>query len=183
MLVFIDEPAAPNTRQALARRKLSTGFSPALIARWVTAPRTWTTKAWGAEVLQRNLATCAATQAGCWKTAAAWRVRRHRRGQDHQHRQDRRRPSATGARRGQPGLITLDAYRMAAGTAARRLRPASWAALAHAHDRDARWTTCSICCGQEKWLIDTAGMLARQRVDERTAGDAVAPRREPAAGS
>jgi flagellar biosynthesis protein FlhF len=155
-------------RQAsLSQRLLEAGFSPALIRKLVEhlPPQTNDEMAWAGTVLQRNLLTdeggpvledvggvyALIGATGVGKTTSTAKI-----------------AAAFATRYGAAhlGLITLDAYRMAAHEQLRAYGRILGVPVHSAHDRASLDDLLELLSGKKLVLIDTAGMAQR---DERTA--------------
>jgi flagellar biosynthesis protein FlhF len=150
---------------ALSRRLLDGGFSPALIRKLADAlPGDVDEAVWAASVLERNLATGEHDSAledvggvyafigatGVGKTTSTAKL-----------------AAAFAARHGAGhlGLITLDAYRLAAHEQLRAYGRILGVPVHTAHDRASLDDLLELLAGKRMVLIDTAGMAQR---DERT---------------
>ena len=80
------------------------------------------------------------------------------------------------------GLVTLDAYRVAAHEQLRTYGRILGVPVHTAHDRASLEDLLELLSGKRMVLIDTAGMAQRDSAHARAAGDAVAPRHQPPAG-
>ncbi|WP_088286082.1 flagellar biosynthesis protein FlhF [Ideonella sp. A 288] len=166
MLAFM-EKLQRNPRQAeLAQKLLDTGLSPALIRKIVQGlpAEVSDEMAWAASVLERNVLTdeheialedCGGVFAligstGVGKTTSTAKI-----------------AAAFAARHGaaQLGLITLDAYRVAAHEQLRTYGRILGVPVHTAHDRASLEDLLELLAGKKMVLIDTAGMAQR---DTRT---------------
>jgi flagellar biosynthesis protein FlhF len=164
-LAFMEKLQRQPRQAQLAQRLLDTGFSPALIRKLVESlPADVDEQAWAAGVLERNLVTgerespleeiggiyalIGATGVGkttsTAKLAAAFATRH----------------GATNL-----GLITLDAYRVAAHEQLRTYGRILGVPVHTAHDRASLEDLLDLLSGKRMVLIDTAGMAQR---DSRT---------------
>ena len=166
-LAFMEQLHRNPRQSALSQRLLEAGFSPALIRKLVEhLPHDSSDEmAWAAAVLQRNLLTDEAGPAledvggvyaligatGVGKTTSTAKI-----------------AAAFATRHGASnlGLITLDAYRMAAHEQLRAYGRILGVPVHTAHDRASLDDLLDLLSAKKLVLIDTAGMAQR---DERTA--------------
>jgi flagellar biosynthesis protein FlhF len=164
-LAFMEKMQRQPRQAALAQQLLDGGFSPALIRRLVLGlPDDQDGLAWAAAVLERNLATAEREPAledvggiyaligatGVGKTTSTAKL-----------------AAAFATRHGAAnlGLITLDAYRMAAHEQLRAYGRILGVPVHTAHDRASLEDLLDLLSGKRMVLIDTAGMAQR---DSRT---------------
>ena len=164
-LAFMDKLQRQPRQAQLAQRLLDTGFSPALIRKLVDGlPAGVDEITWAAGVLERNLATGERDTAledaggvyaligatGVGKTTSTAKL-----------------AAAFAARHGaaELGLITLDAYRVAAHEQLRTYGRILGVPVHTAHDRASLEDLLDLLSGKRMVLIDTAGMAQR---DTRT---------------
>ena len=164
-LAFMEKLQRHPRQAQLAQRLLDTGFSPALIRKLVESlPADVDEMAWAAGVLERNLATGERETAiedaggvyaligatGVGKTTSTAKL-----------------AAAFAARHGaaELGLITLDAYRVAAHEQLRTYGRILGVPVHTAHDRASLEDLLDLLSGKRMVLIDTAGMAQR---DTRT---------------
>ena len=166
-LAFMEQMQRHPRQASLSQRLLEAGFSPALIRKLVEhlPPQTNDEMAWAASVLQRNLLTdesgpvledvggvyALIGATGVGKTTSTAKI-----------------AAAFATRYGAAhlGLITLDAYRMAAHEQLRAYGRILGVPVHTAHDRASLDDLLELLAGKKMVLIDTAGMAQR---DERTA--------------
>ncbi len=166
-LAFMEQLHRNPRQSALSQRLLEAGFSPALIRKLVEhLPNDGSDEmAWASAVLQRNLLTDEAGPAledvggvyaligatGVGKTTSTAKI-----------------AAAFATRHGASnlGLITLDAYRMAAHEQLRAYGRILGVPVHTAHDRASLDDLLDLLSAKKLVLIDTAGMAQR---DERTA--------------
>ena len=164
-LAFMEKLQRHPRQAKLAQKLLDTGFSPALIRKLVESlPAEGHESEWAAGVLERNLATgereAALEEAGgvyaligatgVGKTTSTAKL-----------------AAAFAARHGatELGLITLDAYRVAAHEQLRTYGRILGVPVHTAHDRASLEDLLELLAGKRMVLIDTAGMAQR---DSRT---------------
>jgi flagellar biosynthesis protein FlhF len=164
-LAFMEKLQRQPRQAALSQRLLDCGFSPALIRRLVLGLPDDTDEAgWAAAVLERNLATgereppledvggiyALIGATGVGKTTSTAKL-----------------AAAFATRHGAAnlGLVTLDAYRMAAHEQLRAYGRILGVPVHTAHDRASLEDLLDLLSGKRLVLIDTAGMAQR---DSRT---------------
>ena len=164
-LAFMEKLQRHPRQAKLAQKLLDTGFSPALIRKLVESlPADGDENDWAAGVLERNLATgereAALEEAGgvyaligatgVGKTTSTAKL-----------------AAAFAARHGaaELGLVTLDAYRVAAHEQLRTYGRILGVSVHTAHDRASLEDLLDLLSGKRMVLIDTAGMAQR---DSRT---------------
>ena len=164
-LAFMEKLQRHPRQAQLAQKLLDTGFSPALIRKLVDSlPAEGDEGSWAAGVLERNLATGEREVAledaggvyaligatGVGKTTSTAKL-----------------AAAFAARHGaaELGLITLDAYRVAAHEQLRTYGRILGVSVHTAHDRASLEDLLDLLSGKRMVLIDTAGMAQR---DSRT---------------
>jgi len=164
-LAFMEKLQRHPRQAHLAQKLLDTGFSPALIRKLIeSVPAEGDESSWAAGVLERNLATgereAALEEAGgvyaligatgVGKTTSTAKL-----------------AAAFAARHGaaELGLITLDAYRVAAHEQLRTYGRILGVPVHTAHDRASLEDLLELLAGKRMVLIDTAGMAQR---DSRT---------------
>lgn len=164
-LAFMEKLQRQPRQAALSQRLLDGGFSPGLIRRLVQSlPNDIDEGAWAAQVLERNLATAEREPAledvggvfaligatGVGKTTSTAKL-----------------AAAFAAKHGAAnlGLITLDAYRVAAHEQLRAYGRILGVPVHTAHDRASLEDLLDLLAGKRMVLIDTAGMAQR---DSRT---------------
>lgn len=164
-LAFMEKLQRHPRQAQLAQRLLDTGFSPALIRKLVEGlPADVEPLAWAAGVLERNLATGERDSAledsggiyalvgatGVGKTTSTAKL-----------------AAAFAARHGaaELGLVTLDAYRVAAHEQLRTYGRILGVPVHTAHDRASLEDLLDLLSAKRMVLIDTAGMAQR---DSRT---------------
>jgi flagellar biosynthesis protein FlhF len=164
-LAFIEKLQREPRQAELSQRLLEAGFSPALVRKLADAlPAGVDPAAWAAGILERNLATGERDSAleetggvhaligatGVGKTTSTAKL-----------------AAAFAARHGaaQLGLITLDAYRVAAHEQLRAYGRILGVPVHTAHDRASLEDLLELLSGKRMVLIDTAGMAQR---DSRT---------------
>ncbi|HRI18222.1 MAG TPA: flagellar biosynthesis protein FlhF, partial [Burkholderiaceae bacterium] len=161
-LAFIDKLQRQPAQARLTQRLLDAGFSPALIRKLSEGlPQDVGDEAgWAAGVLERNLHTCETEGAleerggvfalvgstGVGKTTSTAKI-----------------AAAFATRHGasQLGLITLDAYRVAAHEQLRAYGRILGVPVHTAHDRSSLEDLLELLSGKRMVLIDTAGMAQR----------------------
>jgi flagellar biosynthesis protein FlhF len=166
-LAFMEQMQRHPRQASLSQRLLDAGFSPALIRKLVEhlPPQANDEMAWAGSVLQRNLLTdeggpvledvggvyALIGATGVGKTTSTAKI-----------------AAAFATRYGAAhlGLITLDAYRMAAHEQLRAYGRILGVPVHTAHDRASLDDLLELLSGKKLVLIDTAGMAQR---DERTA--------------
>ncbi|MFO1216900.1 MAG: flagellar biosynthesis protein FlhF [Burkholderiaceae bacterium] len=166
-LAFMEQMQRNPRQASLSQKLLDAGFSPALIRKLVEhlPQQNSDEMAWAASVLQRNLLTdeggpvledvggvyALIGATGVGKTTTTAKI-----------------AAAFAARYGAAhlGLITLDAYRMAAHEQLRAYGRILGVPVHTAHDRASLEDLLELLAGKKLVLIDTAGMAQR---DERTA--------------
>jgi flagellar biosynthesis protein FlhF len=166
-LAFMEQMQRHPRQASLSQRLLDAGFSPALIRKLVEhlPSQTNDEMAWAGSVLQRNLLTdeggpvledvggvyALIGATGVGKTTSTAKI-----------------AAAFATRYGAAhlGLITLDAYRMAAHEQLRAYGRILGVPVHTAHDRASLDDLLELLSGKKLVLIDTAGMAQR---DERTA--------------
>jgi flagellar biosynthesis protein FlhF len=164
-LAFMEKLQRQPRQAELSQRLLDTGFSPALIRRLVQSlPDDQDPMQWAGQVLARNLTTGESENAlediggvyalvgatGVGKTTSTAKL-----------------AAAFAARHGAAnlGLITLDAYRVAAHEQLRAYGRILGVPVHTAHDRASLEDLLELLSGKRMVLIDTAGMAQR---DSRT---------------
>ena len=164
-LAFMEKLQRHPRQAQLAQKLLDTGFSPALIRKLVESlPAAGDENDWAAGVLERNLATGERETAleeaggvyaligatGVGKTTSTAKL-----------------AAAFAARHGaaELGLVTLDAYRVAAHEQLRTYGRILGVSVHTAHDRASLEDLLDLLSGKRMVLIDTAGMAQR---DSRT---------------
>jgi flagellar biosynthesis protein FlhF len=165
-LAFIDKLQRQPAQARLTQRLLDAGFSPALIRKLSDGlpSDVGDEAAWAAGVLERNLQTCEGDDAledqggvfavvgstGVGKTTSTAKI-----------------AAAFATRHGasQLGLITLDAYRVAAHEQLRAYGRILGVPVHTAHDRSSLEDLLDLLSGKRMVLVDTAGMAQR---DART---------------
>ena len=164
-LAFMEKLQRHPRQAQLAQKLLDTGFSPALIRKLLEGlPAEGDETSWAAGVLERNLATAERETAleeaggvyaligatGVGKTTSTAKL-----------------AAAFAARHGatELGLITLDAYRVAAHEQLRTYGRILGVPVHTAHDRASLEDLLDLLSGKRMVLIDTAGMAQR---DSRT---------------
>lgn len=164
-LAFIDKLQREPRQAQLAQRLLDGGFSPSLVKRVVASlPSDADPGDWAAAVFERNLRTCPKEMileerggifaligaTGVGKTTSAAKL-----------------AAAFAARHGPAalGLITLDAYRIAAHEQLRQYGRIIGVPVHTAHDRASLEDLLDLLSGKKMILIDTAGTAQR---DTRT---------------
>jgi flagellar biosynthesis protein FlhF len=165
-LAFIDKLQRQPAQARLTQRLLDAGFSPALIRKLSDGLPSdiGDEAAWAAGVLERNLNTCEGDNAledqggvfavvgstGVGKTTSTAKI-----------------AAAFATRHGasQLGLITLDAYRVAAHEQLRAYGRILGVPVHTAHDRSSLEDLLDLLSGKRMVLVDTAGMAQR---DART---------------
>ena len=164
-LAFMEKLQRHPRQAQLAQRLLDTGFSPALIRKLVEGlPADVDEVTWASGVLERNLATAEREAAleetggvyaligatGVGKTTSTAKL-----------------AAAFAARHGaaELGLVTLDAYRVAAHEQLRTYGRILGVSVHTAHDRASLEDLLDLLSGKRMVLIDTAGMAQR---DTRT---------------
>jgi flagellar biosynthesis protein FlhF len=164
-LAFMEKLQRQPRQARLSQRLLDAGFSATLVRKLVEGlPADIDEEAWAAGVLERNLATAAAEPAlediggvyalvgptGVGKTTSTAKL-----------------AAAFATRHGaqQLGLVTLDAYRMAAHEQLRAYGRILGVPVHTAHDRASLEDLLELLAGKRMVLIDTAGMAQR---DTRT---------------
>jgi flagellar biosynthesis protein FlhF len=164
-LAFMEKLQRQPRQATLSQKLLDCGFSPALIRKMVDSlPNDIEEAAWAASVLERNLATAEAEPAledaggvfaligstGVGKTTSTAKL-----------------AAAFATKHGAShlGLITLDAYRVAAHEQLRTYGRILGVPVHTAHDRASLDDLLELLAGKKMVLIDTAGMAQR---DSRT---------------
>jgi flagellar biosynthesis protein FlhF len=164
-LAFMEKLQRQPRQATLSQKLLDCGFSPALIRKMVDSlPNDIEETAWAASVLERNLATAEAEPAledaggvfaligstGVGKTTSTAKL-----------------AAAFATKHGAShlGLITLDAYRVAAHEQLRTYGRILGVPVHTAHDRASLEDLLDLLAGKKMVLIDTAGMAQR---DSRT---------------
>jgi flagellar biosynthesis protein FlhF len=164
-LAFMEKLQRQPRQAQLAQKLLDTGFSPALIRKLVESlPADVDEATWAAGVLERNLSTAERETAledaggvyaligatGVGKTTSTAKL-----------------AAAFAARHGaaELGLVTLDAYRVAAHEQLRTYGRILGVPVHTAHDRASLEDLLDLLSGKRMVLIDTAGMAQR---DSRT---------------
>jgi flagellar biosynthesis protein FlhF len=164
-LAFMEKLQRQPRQALLSQKLLDCGFSPALIRKMVDSlPNDIEEVSWAASVLERNLATAEAEPAledtggvfaligstGVGKTTSTAKL-----------------AAAFATKHGaaQLGLITLDAYRVAAHEQLRTYGRILGVPVHTAHDRASLEDLLDLLAGKRMVLIDTAGMAQR---DSRT---------------
>ncbi len=165
-LAFMEKLQREPARARLTQKLLDCGFSPALIRKMAESLSGEVTdeSAWAANVLERNLHTCEQQSAledqggvyaligstGVGKTTTTAKIAA---------------AFATQHGASQLGLITLDAYRVAAHEQLRAYGRILGVPVHTAHDRASLEDLLDLLSGKKMVLIDTAGMAQR---DART---------------
>jgi flagellar biosynthesis protein FlhF len=165
-LAFMEKLQRQPAQARLTQKLLDNGFSPALVRKMIESlPQDVADEsAWAASVLERNLSTCEHEQAledqggvfaligstGVGKTTSTAKL-----------------AAAFAARHGAShlGLITLDAYRVAAHEQLRAYGRILGVPVHTAHDRSSLEDLLELLSAKKMVLIDTAGMAQR---DSRT---------------
>ncbi|HEY6133110.1 MAG TPA: flagellar biosynthesis protein FlhF [Rubrivivax sp.] len=164
-LAFMEKLQRQPRQALLSQKLLDCGFSPALIRKMVDSlPNDIEEMAWAASVLERNLATAEGEPAledtggvfaligstGVGKTTSTAKL-----------------AAAFATKHGaaQLGLVTLDAYRVAAHEQLRTYGRILGVPVHTAHDRASLEDLLDLLAGKRMVLIDTAGMAQR---DSRT---------------
>jgi len=164
-LAFMEKLQRQPRQAQLAQRLLDTGFSPALIRRLVDSlPADVDEQTWTAGVLERNLVTAERElpledQGGVYALIGATGVGKTT--------STAKLAAAFATRHGATnlGLITLDAYRVAAHEQLRTYGRILGVPVHTAHDRASLEDLLELLAGKRLVLIDTAGMAQR---DSRT---------------